>query len=317
MNPAPLCIELTRGNSIESFHYVDVAVADLSGKKISAWGDYEKLVLPRSAIKPLQALPLIETGAAQAFQLSEVEIALACSSHNGEKSHVEAVENWLSKLGCSPDDLACGQHDPMDFNLVKEEILQGDYSKVAANNCSGKHTGFLTVMRHLGIDHENYLHPNHPLHTDYVTPLLSEMCHVDLSGQEPGVDGCGVPVWAVPLSGLAIGWAEMITKSSAAPLFQAMINQPFYIAGTGRACTEMISSTNGRAIVKTGAEGVFCSAIPEQGLGIALKARDGASRAATAALTWLLAEFGIIEREESQPLTNHAGKRIGEIRVSL
>jgi len=317
MNPAPLCIELTRGNSIESFHYVDVAVADLSGKKISAWGDCEKLVLPRSAIKPLQALPLIETGAAEAFQLSEIEIALACSSHNGEKLHVEAVENWLSKIGCSPDDLACGQHDPMDFNLVKEEMLHGDYLKVAANNCSGKHTGFLTVMRYLGIDHKNYLHPNHQLHTDYVTPILSEMCNVDLSGQEPGIDGCGVPVWAVPLSGLAIGWAGMITKPSAVPLFQAMINQPFYVAGTGRACTEMISSTNGRAVVKTGAEGVFCSAIPEQGLGIALKARDGASRAATAALTWLLAEFGITEQEESQPLTNHVGERVGEIRVSL
>ena len=205
----------------------------------------------------------------------------------------------------------------MDFNLVKEEILHGNYPKVTANNCSGKHTGFLTVMRHLGIDHENYLHPNHQLHTDYVTPILSEMCHVDLSVQEPGVDGCGVPVWAVPLSGLAIGWAEMITKPSASPLFQAMANQPFYIAGTGRACTEIISSTKGRAIVKTGAEGVFCAAIPEQGLGVALKARDGASRAATAALTWLLAEFGITEKEESRPLTNHAGKRVGEIRISI
>jgi len=317
MSSAPLCIELTRGNSIESFHYVDVAVADLSGKTILTWGDYEKSVLPRSAIKPLQALPLIETGAADAFQLSEAEIALACSSHNGEKLHVEAVENWLSKIGCSAEDLACGQHDPMDFNLVKEEILHGDYPKVTANNCSGKHTGFLTVMRHLGIDHENYLHPNHQLHTDYVTPILSEMCHVDLSVQEPGVDGCGAPVWAVPLRGLAIGWAEMIAKPSASPLFQAMMNQPFYIAGTGRACTEIVSSTQGRAIVKTGAEGVFCAAIPEQSLGIALKARDGASRAATAALTWLLAEFGITEKEESRPLTNHAGERIGEIRISI
>jgi len=317
MSSAPLCIELTRGNSIESFHYVDVAVADLSGKTILTWGDYEKSVLPRSAIKPLQALPLIETGAADAFQLSQAEIALACSSHNGEKLHVEAVENWLSKIGCSAEDLACGQHDPMDFNLVKEEILHGDYPKVTANNCSGKHTGFLTVMRHLGIDHENYLHPNHQLHTDYVTPILSEMCHVDLSVQEPGVDGCGAPVWAVPLRGLAIGWAEMIAKPSASPLFQAMMNQPFYIAGTGRACTEIVSSTQGRAIVKTGAEGVFCAAIPEQSLGIALKARDGASRAATAALTWLLAEFGITEKEESRPLTNHAGERIGEIRISI
>ena len=317
MNPAPQCIEITRGPSIESFHNVDVAVIGLAGKKVATWGEYKKLVLPRSAIKPIQALPLIETGAAEAFQLSEIEIALACSSHNGEKLHVEAIENWLSKIDCSSNELACGQHDPMNFNLVKEELLKGRLPKVTANNCSGKHTGFLTVMKHLGISSEDYLDPKHPLHTNYVTPVLSETCQVDFSIQEPGVDGCGVPVWAVPLSGLATGWAGMIKRPSAAPLFQAMINQPFYVAGTGRACTEMISATDGKAIVKTGAEGVFCAAIPGQEIGIALKVRDGASRAAAAALTWLLAEFGVTERKEIQLLTNHAGQEIGEIRVSV
>ncbi len=317
MNPAPLCIELTRGKSIESFHYVDVAVMNLEGKKVTGWGDYEKSVLPRSAIKPIQALPLIETGAAEAFQLSEIEIALACSSHNGEKLHVEAIENWLSKIDCSSNELACGQHDPMNFDLVKEELFKGKLPKVTANNCSGKHTGFLTVMQHLGISLENYLDPKHPLHTNYVTPILGEMCQIDLSKQEPGVDGCGVPVWAVPLSGLATGWAGMIERPSASPLFQAMTNQPFYIAGTGRACTEMILSTRGEAIVKTGAEGVFCAVVPDQKIGIALKARDGASRAAATALTWLLAEFGVTERKEPQLLTNHAGQEIGEIHVSV
>lgn len=317
MKADPLCIELTRGESVESIHFVDIAVVDSNGKETMSLGDTGKSVLPRSAIKPIQALPLIETGAAEKFHLDEIEVALSCSSHSGEKLHVEAIESWLSKIGCRPDDLQCGHHDPMNFNLVLDEIYSERTPRVTANNCSGKHTGFLTVMRHLDMNHGNYLDPSHPLHADYVTPMLSEICHVDLSKQQPGIDGCGIPVWAVPLSGLAVGWAEMIRKPSAAPLFEAMKNQAFYVAGTDRVCTEIILSTAGRAIVKTGAEGVFCAVIPEEGIGVALKVRDGASRAAAAALKWVLSEYGIMERKLSEPLTNHAGKHIGEIRVSL
>ena len=317
MKADPLCIELTRGESIESIHFVDVAVVDSSGKEMVSFGDTDKPVLPRSAIKPIQALPLLETGAAEKFHLHEIEIALACSSHSGEKLHVEAIENWLSKIGCRPEDLQCGRHDPMNFNLVLDEIHSERTPRVTANNCSGKHTGFLTVMRHLEIDHQNYLDPLHPLHADYVTPTLSEICHVDLSKQQPGIDGCGIPVWAVPINGLARGWAELNHQPSAPSLFEAMKNQAFSVAGTDRICTEIISSTKGKAIVKTGAEGVFCAAIPEEQIGVALKVRDGASRAAAAALKWILGEHGVVDKKVSEPLTNHVGKHIGEIRVSL
>src|SRR5262249_21163566 len=141
----PLVVEVTRGGMVESRHRAAVAVVDADGKVVHAWGDIEQPVYGRSAIKPLQALPLIESGAADRYNVPAAEIALACASHNGEPRHVELVQAWLKRIGCSVDDLECGGHMPYHDPSVEALIRSGTKPNALFNNCSGKHTGFLST----------------------------------------------------------------------------------------------------------------------------------------------------------------------------
>ncbi|MDE0928211.1 MAG: asparaginase [Acidimicrobiales bacterium] len=314
MSNEPLKVELTRAGIVESVHLVDAVVVDTAGQVQETWGDFARHTLPRSATKPLQALPLVETGAADAFNLSTVELSMSCASHNGEASHVATVEAWLAKVGSGQEDLACASHPHSEPRLIADDYCSGLPTPVS-NNCSGKHSGFITLMRHEGVEVDGYLAPEHPLHRDYITPMLAEMCHFDPAGQEPGIDGCGVPVWAIPLTGLATGWANLPGRPAGRRLLDAMIAEPFYMAGTGRSCTRINTEGQGRAIVKTGAEGVFCGTLPDQGLGIALKVHDGGARASGAAAAWLLHQLGALDFDGTDEVTNHAGRVVGEIRV--
>ena len=313
---APLLVEATRGDQVESRHEVDAVVATADGTVLESWGDPDRLVLPRSAVKPVQALPLVTTGAADAFGLGPVELALSCASHDGEDGHVVALSGWLARIGCSVDDLACGTHLPFTESAAVALHASGGSPSAVANNCSGKHVGFLTVCRHLGLPTDGYLSADHPLHREHVTPALAEAFGFDPDAQRPGVDGCGIPVWAVPLSHLAVGWAGIATAGPGLRLLDAMATEPFFVAGSDRACTRLIREAGGAAVVKTGAEGVFCGALTETGIGIALKARDGARRGSEAAITWVLGRLGVIDGDGSIPLTNHADTRVGEVRVS-
>ena len=171
------------------------------------------------------------------------------------------------------------------------------------------------MCRHLDLPVEGYLAPDHPLHRDHVTPALEAALGIDASGQRPGIDGCGIPVWAAPLDRLAAGWAGLSMGEEGRRLLAAMTAEPFLVAGTGRACTRLISATDGEAVVKAGAEGVFCGVLPDSGTGIALKVRDGASRAADAAVAWLLARCGVLAEEGPMPLGNRAGTMVGGVRV--
>ena len=316
MTPGPLLVEVVRGDHVESCHEVDAAVATSDGTVLESWGDPDRLVLPRSAVKPVQALPLVTTGAADAFGLGPVELALSCASHDGEDGHVAAVSGWLVRIGCSVDDLACGTHLPLAESAAAALLATGGSSSPLHNNCSGKHVGFLTVCRHLGLPTDGYLAADHPLHREHVTPALAEAFGFDPDAQRPGVDGCGIPVWAVPLDRLATGWAGLATSDPGRRLLDAMAAEPFFVAGSDRACTRLIREAGGAAVVKTGAEGVFCGVVPAAGVGIALKARDGARRGSEAAITWVLGRLGVIDGDGSIPLTNHAGTRVGEVRVS-
>ncbi len=311
----PLIVEITRGVEVESRHEVDAVVVDLAGKIVAGWGDTDRTVLPRSAGKPLQALPLITTGAADAFGLSDIELALSCASHNGEPDHVNRVETWLARIGFPEDTLECGAHAP-GYRPAADDLVRGGIEPGPRhNNCSGKHTGFLTVCRHLDLDPSGYIGPDHPVQANQITAALEDLCMVDLSGQTPGIDGCGIPVWAIPITALARGWARLAHRGAGRRLLDAMIANPFYVAGTERACTRIMNDARHATAVKTGAEGVFCASMGDDRLGVAVKARDGNSRASEAAIEFILDRHGTYDAPSSRPLRNHAGTEVGEIRV--
>lgn len=323
----PQLIEVTRGSMVESRHRAAFAVADTDGRIVLSAGDFARPVYPRSAIKPLQALPLIESGAADAFNLSVAEIALACASHSGEPRHVDTVLAWLKRIGRTTADLECGIHLPSN-DLAMHALLQSRSDATPAhNNCSGKHTGFLTLARHMGVPTTGYIAYAHPVQ-QRILGVLETMTGLDLGSAPRGIDGCGIPVIGMPLGHLALAFARLTDprdqpearQAACERVCAAMAAEPFMVAGSGRYCTLVMTATGGHALIKTGAEGVYCGALPKLGLGIALKVDDGAGRAAEVLMGRLLQHFGILDESHaellSQPLFNRAGVRIGEVRAA-
>jgi len=327
----PILAEVTRGATVESRHRGSAVIVDTGGKVVARWGDHTRPVYPRSAIKPLQALPLIESGAADAFGLANSEIALACASHGGEPRHTEAVERWLRRIGLGVADLECGpqwpNHDDSAYALARAD----ETPTALHNNCSGKHAGFLTTAVHNGEETKGYVRLEHPVQ-QRILGTLEAMCGIGLGDASRGIDGCGIPTIAVPLENLAWGMARFGAPDDLAParaaacrrIAAAMAAEPFMVAGTGRYCTAVMRATGGAALVKTGAEGVFCAAFPEYGLGAALKCDDGAKRAAEVMMSALLRHVGVLtEKMEAAladwitvPVTNRNGVRVGEIRAT-
>ncbi len=324
-------IEVTRGDMVESRHRGRFAVVDARGKVVMSAGDLEQAIYARSAIKPLQALVLVESGAAAAFGLGNAELSLACASHNGEPRHTETVQAWLRKIGCHISDLECAAHLPYDETAAKAMLRADQQPTAAHNNCSGKHSGFLSYCRHQGIDTKGYIEFAHPVQ-QRVLGVLEMMCGLDLSKAPRGIDGCGIPVIGIPLGNLALAMARFADpwdqpearQQACARLYQAIRQEPFMIAGSGRFCSRVITETNGRVIVKTGAEGVFCAALPDHGLGIALKVEDGATRAAEALMAGLLRQLGVVGEQDAVRLAdafnpeikNRAGRVVGALRLA-
>ncbi len=293
----PVLVEVVRGELIESRHRGAVAVCDAEGRLAFALGDVTAPVFPRSAVKALQALVLFETGAADLYAFSEEELALACSSHSGEPGHVAAVARMLAKGGLETSALACGAHWPASEAATTELARIGGPSALH-NNCSGKHAGFLCDACAMGVDPAGYWQPDHPVQRQ-VRAVLEDLTGAVLSDDRRAIDGCSVPTWAIPLQDLARAFAKFATGQKLSPararaaerLRQACARKPWYVAGTGRFCTEIMQLFGARVFVKTGAEGVYCGALPEQGLGIAIKCDDGASRASQAIMAALIARF--------------------------
>ena len=315
---------------MESRHRGAVAVADAEGALALAVGDVARPVFPRSAVKPLQALPLVESGAADRYGFSDEELALACASHGGEPAHVEGVARMLAKAGLDASALACGTHWPSSQAAAFALARTGTPSALH-NNCSGKHAGFLCVARAMGVDHVGYCRPEHAVQLR-VRAVLEDLTGAVLSDDCRAIDGCSVPTWAIPLQNLARAFAKFGTGQdlgpergrAAARLRMACAKKPWYVAGTGRFCTEIMQLLGVRALVKTGAEGVFCGALPQQGLGIAIKCDDGAGRAAEAIMAALIARLLPLEDQEqaavarfSGPtLRNWNGVEVGSLRVT-
>lgn len=326
----PILVEVTRGGRVESCHRGAIAVADAAGKLVARWGDVDDAVFPRSAFKSLQALPLVETGAADAHRVSDDELALACASHSGEPMHVERVEAWLARINCREGDLACGPHLPLSEPSAHAMLRAGERPCRLHNNCSGKHTGFLTLARHLHIAVDGYERPDHPVQV-MVREAIAEMCDVKSDALPIGIDGCAAPNYAIPLQRLARGMARLGDRAKLAParaeaarrLIAAWKAHPQLVSGTGRACADLIEAGRGQTVVKTGAEGVFTAVVPERGLAIALKIDDGGTRAAETAMAKVLVLLGAADEGSAKlarhlrpPVRNWGGDEVGERRAA-
>ena len=304
----PVLIEVLRGSLVESRHRGAVAIVDAAGATVLAVGDVTLPVFPRSAVKALQALPLVELGAADRYGFGNEELALACSSHSGEPGHVAVVNRMLAKADLDVTALSCGAHWPM--NQAAAFALAGTGAPSALhNNCSGKHAGLLCVSCGQGIDHRGYWRPDHPVQKT-VRGVLEELADTVLPPECRAIDGCSVPTWAIPLQGLARAFAKFGSgtglsrerAAAAARLRAACAQKPWHVAGTGRFCTEIMKLLGARAFVKTGAEGMYCGALPEQGLGIAIKCDDGSGRASEAIMAAIIARFLPLEPAERAAL---------------
>ncbi len=298
-------VEVIRGGFVESTHLGHAVVARADGRIVESWGDPELVILPRSSAKMIQALPLLESGAGA--DLGAEQLALACASHSGERRHVERVARWLSELDLPEDALKCGPQASRDSALAEEMIRTGEPITRLFNNCSGKHTGFLMLAKFLGAD-LNYVDPNNP-----VQRLVREAFEAVTNAPSPGfgIDGCSAPNFATTISGLARAMAVFADAReggterdrAAVRLRDAMIAHPELVAGKNRACSNLMSAANRPVALKTGAEGVFVAILPDQGLGMALKIADGATRASEAAIAALLVRLGALDRKH--PAVSH------------
>jgi L-asparaginase II len=326
MSSSPVVIEVTRGPVVESRHEGIAAVVRPDGTVVESWGDIDALVLPRSANKPIQAMAFVESGAVEKWGLGDEHIALACASHNGEKRHVETVRAWLGKVGLGEADLECGTHPPRLPASLEALVRDNAAPTPAFNNCSGKHSGFLSTAVAYGEPTKGYIKYDHPVQRR-LRAVMTDLCGSNADDFAHGTDGCGIPTLATPLRLLARAMASMAEPSrlankhaeAATRIRKAMNAEPFMVAGTGRFCTRINGALPGVAQVKTGAEGVFCGMLPTLGLGIAIKMWDGAGRASEIAMATLLGHLGVLPAERREellhpPVKNVVGLLVGEMR---
>jgi L-asparaginase II len=325
----PVIAEVMRRDRVESGHRGAGAVVDADGRVVMAFGDVEQPIYPRSAVKALQALPLIESGAADRLGLSQGEITLACASHSGEEDHVATVRAMLAKAGRDEGALECGAHWPIGEAAARALARSGRTPNALHNNCSGKHAAFICLACAMGVDPNGYVAPDHPVQRE-VTAALAEVTGAILGEEARGVDGCSVPTYAMPLRALALGFAHFATgrglspprSRAAARIRAAAAARPYLIAGAGRFDTEVMTMLGARVFSKAGAEGVFCAGLPDAGLGLAVKADDGAARAAQVMIAALILRFGGLDDEArtslspfvSPRLTNWNGVEVGALR---
>jgi L-asparaginase II len=324
----PVLIEVLRGAIVESAHRGAVAIFDADGGSVFEIGDTSKPVFPRSAVKVIQALPLVESGAADAYGFGNRELALACASHSGEEAHVELARSMLARAGLDETALECGAHWP-DHEPTIALARAGKVPGALHNNCSGKHSGFLCTCVHLGIAHPGYVRPDHP-EQELVRDAMQSVTGAVHGADERATDGCSIPTYAVPLRSFALGFARMVTTTGFGPerakaarrLLAACMAEPFFVGGTGSAELAVMEAAPGRIFAKGGAEGVYCAAIPELGLGIALKCDDGAGRAAEAVVAAVLARLLRSDEElsakllglASAPIKSRVGATVGTLR---
>ncbi len=330
----PILVEVTRdpeqGRFVESVHRGAVAVVSAGGQVLMSLGDIETPMCPRSTLKPLQALALLESGAIEHFDLGEKEIALACASHSGEPTHTTTVAEWLRKIDCSIDMFECGPHLPVHEGSAHRLIEARHKPNALHNNCSGKHTGFMTLARHMGVDVAGYTKLDHPVQ-QLIASVIGEMVGYDVSAHPVGPDGCNAPNYALPLTSLAHGLARLGRTESLSPkrasaasaMLGAIEHHPHLIAGEGRVCTRLVPHLIGGGLVKSGAEGCYGAVLPKLGVGVALKVDDGAGRASGLVLAHVINRLGCLDASNEDlgdilepEVVNTVGRTVGGMNVS-
>lgn len=321
-------VAVTRGGLTESVHYGHVVLASADGQVVHSLGDPDTPTFMRSCAKPLQALPVIESSAADKYGLTDIELAAMCGSLNGQDFQVEVVRSILAKIGLDETYLRCGPQRPSHRPTAKAMQQAGESFGAIHNNCAAKHTAMLTLCANHGWDVSEYERPYHPVQK-LILSVISECCGVAVDEIGIGVDGCGVPVFQVPLSNLAMAYAGLADPegagwagsrvSSTRRLMSAALAHPEMIAGDERLCTALMRASRGRILAKVGGEGSYGVAWPEKGLGLAVKVTDGAMRALGPVMVEILSQIGVFgdaEVEElkawqNSPVKNHRGEVVG------
>jgi L-asparaginase II len=335
----PILVDVTRGNAIESTHCGALAVLDADGAVVASLGDIERPIFPRSAVKVLQALPLVASGAADRLGLTDDELAIACASHGGEEIHAQTAARMLAKAGLDAGALECGTHWPYFDAAMRALAAQGSEPTALNNNCSGKHAGFLCLACALHDGKPDlqqyvrgYVRAEHPVMRE-VTSALQAATGYDLTNTPRGTDGCSIPTFAIPLKHLAHAFARVGTGAglsaghadAAKRLRAAVAKAPFMVAGTGRFDTRVMERLGTRVFCKVGAEGVFCAALPERGLGVAIKIDDGNNaRAAEVVMAAVIEAFvklddgeaGFMRRFSDLQMKNWTGIEVGQLRAT-
>jgi L-asparaginase II len=338
MTSNPVLVDALRGDTIESIHRGALAIVDADGALVSALGDIDRPVFPRSAVKLLQALPLVESGAADRFGLNDDELALACASHSGEPAHVRTVAAMLAKAGLDASVLECGAHWPGLDSAARALAAAGQTPSALHNNCSGKHAGFVCLGCLLAAGEDaraalrGYVEPEHPVMRE-VGAALQAATGCDLAHAPRATDGCSIPTFGIALRQLALGFARAGTGTglrdgqarAARRLRQAVARAPFMVAGSGRFDTRVMERLGERVFCKVGAEGVYCAALPEHGLGVAIKIDDGNNaRACEVAMAAVIEAW--VDLDEAQaafmrglsdlPLSNWNGRQVARLRAT-
>lgn len=323
-------VEVTRSGLVESVHNGSIAVVDSSGKLKYGLGNTDRLTFFHSSAKPLQAIAALEAGAAEEFDLDLKEIAIMMSSHSGEKEHIEVLNKIIDKLGIEENELECGIAEPVNKEVLKELYSAGLVPSSLHCNCSGKHLGFIAASKLKGFPIEGYYKPEHPLQK-LLTGIISDFSRIDAQSIICATDGCGVPVYALPLKNMALAYANLCDpdfmdgryKKSQNYILSAMTMYPEMVAGRGRLDTELMKRFGHMIIGKAGAEGVYCIGLTGEKTGIAIKIDDGSQRAIGSVVIEVLLQLGVLDAGEARQMKdfwkpeilNNRKEKVGEIRA--
>jgi len=330
-----LLVEVTRGDRVESSHYGNSAVADPQGNLVARLGNPELWVCLRSMAKPIQALPVITTGAVQAFGFGQEELALFSGSLNGQDFQVAIVEKVLARLGLTAANLQCGVHAPSHRPTAQALAKAGQFPSTVHNNCAGKHAAMLALCVHQNWPVADYLDTQHPVQ-QLIVQTVAEVTEVPVQQITVAIDGCGAPVFYVPLGRIAMAYAKFAAAAQgtlpAGPLTGAMatlaracLAHPRFIAGDGRLCTDIMQALPGRVVAKTGAEGGYALALTDAGLGAAIKVSDGHARGLNPTAVETLAQLNVFTPEAATALAayhrpvikNHRKEIVGQVQAAF
>lgn len=323
-------VEVTRNGLVDCTHWGHLVVADFDGNILYRLGDPDRLTFFRSSFKPLQAIAAIEKGIVEEYKLGLEEIALIVSSHSGEKRHIEILKSIMEKTGIEEEQLECGIHDPYGKEAAKELYMSGESATRLHCNCSGKHLGMMAAVKAMGLPVKGYSALDHQIQND-IDEIIKHFCAVEPGNAKRGIDGCGAPVYAIPLKNIARGYANLCNpdlmegryKKSQNYVISAMTMYPLLVAGKDRFDTILMERFGDRLISKMGAEGIYCAGLPGKGVGMAIKIEDGNSRATAPTALRLFEKMGVISRDEYESMEefanpairNHRGEKAGEIRA--